>query len=267
MGRACGLYALSELEAGSDALGMRTTAVRQGDERVINGTKRWITHAGRADLYTVMAITQPAERAESRHSSWRRKILDCRLVRRKKMGLRASVTREVYLDRVRVPADRLIGHPGEGFKAALAALDHSRVTIAAQAIGIAQGAIDQVLPYVAEQRQFGKAIAEFQGVQFMLADMAVQLEATRQLTYAAAARSQEGSVKLTFMAAAAKCFASDTAMKVTTDAIQLLGGNGYVQDYPVERMMRDAKATQIYEGTNQIQRLITARHLLAGSIP
>src|SRR5690606_27218565 len=180
-------------------------------------------------------------------------------------------TREVYFDGVRLPPDRLIGTEGTGFKLALRTLDHTRVTIAAQAVGIAQGALDVASAYVKERKQFGQAIADFQGVQFMLADMAMKLEAARQLTYAAAARSEraasgEGTSTtedLTFFGAAAKCFASDVAMEITTDAVQLLGGYGYSAEYPVERMMRDAKITQIYEGTNQIQRVVMARRLLA----
>jgi alkylation response protein AidB-like acyl-CoA dehydrogenase len=262
-------YALSERESGSDPTSMRTTATRDGDCWIINGSKRWITHAGRSQLYTVMAVTSPSART-GRVSAFVVEATDAGLsygAAENKMGLRGSTTREVYLDQVRVPADRMIGAEGTGLTTALRALDHSRVTIAAQAVGIAQGALDYALPYVTERSQFGKAIAEFQGIRFMLADMAVQLEAARQLTYAAALSAERGCADLTFVAAAAKCFASDTAMRVTTDAVQLLGGNGYVRDYPVERMMRDAKATQIYEGTNQIQRLVIARRLLAGSVP
>jgi len=184
----------------------------------------------------------------------------------KKMGLRGSPTCELHFGNVRIPADRMIGQEGSGLSAALRALDHTRVTIAAQAVGIAQGALDHVLPYVTERRQFGSAIAEFQGIQFMLADMAAKLEAARQLTYAAAARAEAGSPDMPYFSAAAKCIASDTAMQITSDAVQLLGGNGYVRDYPVERMLRDAKVTQIYEGTNQIQRLVIARHLLTRNV-
>ena len=262
-------YALSEREAGSDAMSMQTTAVRDRDSWVINGSKRWITHAGRSRFYTVMAVTDPAARAD-RVSAFVLEAGDAGLsfgAPENKMGLRGSTTCEVYLDNVRLPADRMIGAEGTGFSTALRALDHSRITIAAQAVGIAQGALDYVLPYVAERRQFGKAIAEFQGIQFMLADMAIRLEAARQLMYVAAARSELDPADLSYFAAAAKCFATDTAMQVTTDAVQLLGGNGCTREYPVERMMRDAKVTQIYEGTNQIQRLVLARHLLTGSIP
>jgi alkylation response protein AidB-like acyl-CoA dehydrogenase len=188
----------------------------------------------------------------------------------KKLGIKGSPTREVYLDNVRIPADRMIGAEGTGFATAMKTLDHTRVTIAAQAIGVAQGALDHAAAYVKERKQFGKAIADFQGVQFMLADMAMKLEAARQLTYAAAARSERvflagdaaaDKENLTFYGAAAKCFASDAAMEITTDAVQLLGGYGYTRDYPLERMMRDAKITQIYEGTNQVQRIVMAKNL------
>ncbi|WP_459647424.1 acyl-CoA dehydrogenase family protein [Kitasatospora sp. Ki12] len=256
-------YCLSEPEAGSDAAGMRTRAVRDGDFWVLNGVKRWITNAGVSEFYTVMAVTDPELRSKG---------ISAFVVEKgdegvsfgapeKKLGIKGSPTREVYFDNVRIPADRMIGAEGTGFATAMKTLDHTRVTIAAQAIGIAQGALDYAKGYVKERKQFGKAIAEFQGVQFMLADMAMKLEAARQLTYAAAAKSQRGDGDLTFFGAAAKCFASDAAMEITTDAVQLLGGYGYTRDYPVERMMRDAKITQIYEGTNQVQRIVMARNL------
>ncbi|MFF2547740.1 acyl-CoA dehydrogenase family protein [Kitasatospora sp. NPDC058063] len=256
-------YCLSEPEAGSDAAGMRTRAVRDGDFWVLNGVKRWITNAGVSEFYTVMAVTDPEKRSKG---------ISAFVVEKgdegvsfgapeKKLGIKGSPTREVYFDNVRIPADRMIGAEGTGFATAMKTLDHTRVTIAAQAVGIAQGALDYANGYVRERRQFGKAIAEFQGVQFMLADMAMKLEAARQLTYAAAAKSQRGDADLTFFGAAAKCFASDAAMEITTDAVQLLGGYGYTRDYPVERMMRDAKITQIYEGTNQVQRIVMARNL------
>ncbi|WP_030247946.1 acyl-CoA dehydrogenase [Streptomyces sp. NRRL S-350] len=256
-------YCLSEPEAGSDAAGMKTRAVRDGDFWVLNGVKRWITNAGVSEFYTVMAVTDP---------SLRSKGISAFVVEKgdegvsfgapeKKLGIKGSPTREVYFDNVRIPADRMIGAEGTGFATAMKTLDHTRVTIAAQAVGIAQGALDYAKGYVQERKQFGKAIAEFQGVQFMLADMAMKLEAARQMTYVAAAKSQRGDADLTFFGAAAKCFASDVAMEVTTDAVQLLGGYGYTRDYPVERMMRDAKITQIYEGTNQVQRIVMARNL------
>ena len=179
----------------------------------------------------------------------------------KKMGFRGSPTREVYFDNVKLSDDRRISEIGEGFALAMNTLDHTRVTIAAQALGLAQGALDVATKYSHERKQFGKEIFDFQGVQFMLADMAMNVEAARQLTYVAASKSESGEKDLRFFSAASKCFASDTAMKVTTDAVQILGGYGYVSDYPAERMMRDAKLTQIYEGTNQIQRIVMARNL------
>ncbi|MET9483680.1 acyl-CoA dehydrogenase family protein [Streptomyces sp. NPDC006638] len=261
-------YALSEPDAGSDAGGMRTKAVRDGDHYVLDGVKRWITNAGVSDYYTVMAVTDPEKRTKG-ISAFVVEKSDPGVsfgAPEKKLGIKGSPTREVYLDHVRIPADRLIGAEGTGFATAMKTLDHTRITIAAQALGIAQGALDYAKGYVQERKQFGKPVADFQGVQFMLADMAMKLEAARQLTYAAAARSERvtaGATKedLTFFGAAAKCFASDAAMEITTDAVQLLGGYGYTRDYPVERMMRDAKITQIYEGTNQIQRIVMARNL------
>ncbi|MFD7894441.1 acyl-CoA dehydrogenase [Streptomyces sp. NPDC059743] len=261
-------YCLSEPDAGSDAGGMKTKAVRDGDHYVLNGVKRWITNAGVSDYYTVMAVTDPEKRTKGISAFVVEKTDEGVSfgAPEKKLGIKGSPTREVYLDNVRIPADRLIGAEGTGFATAMKTLDHTRITIAAQALGIAQGALDYAKGYVQERKQFGKPIADFQGVQFMLADMAMKLEAARQLTYSAAARSERvtaGSTKedLTFFGAAAKCFASDAAMEITTDAVQLLGGYGYTRDYPVERMMRDAKITQIYEGTNQIQRIVMARNL------
>jgi alkylation response protein AidB-like acyl-CoA dehydrogenase len=256
-------YCLSEPEAGSDAAGMKTRAVRDGDTYVLNGVKRWITNAQVSDFYTVMAVTDPQKRSKG---------ISAFVVEKsdegvsfgapeRKLGIKGSPTREVYLDNVRIPADRMIGAEGTGFATAMKTLDHTRVTIAAQAVGIAQGALDYAKGYVKERKQFGKAIADFQGIQFMLADMAMKLEAARQLTYAAAARSERTDSDLTFFGAAAKCYASDAAMEISTDAVQLLGGYGYTRDYPVERMMRDAKITQIYEGTNQVQRIVMARNL------
>ncbi|MCX2928110.1 acyl-CoA dehydrogenase family protein [Streptomyces sp. NEAU-W12] len=256
-------YCLSEPDAGSDAAGMKTRAVRDGDTYVLNGVKRWITNAGESEYYTVMAVTDPAKRSKG-ISAFVVEKSDGGVsfgAPEKKLGIKGSPTREVYLDDVRIPADRMIGEEGTGFATAMQTLDHTRITIAAQALGIAQGALDYAKGYVRERKQFGKPIADFQGVQFMLADMAMKIEAARQLTYAAAAKSERGDADLTFQGAAAKCFASDVAMEVTTDAVQLLGGYGYTRDYPVERMMRDAKITQIYEGTNQVQRIVMARNL------
>jgi alkylation response protein AidB-like acyl-CoA dehydrogenase len=261
-------YCLSEPDAGSDAAGMKTRAVRDGDSWVLNGVKRWITNAGESEYYTVMAVTDPEQRSKG---------ISAFVVEKsdegvsfgapeKKLGIKGSPTREVYFDNVRIPASRMIGAEGTGFATAMRTLDHTRVTIAAQALGIAQGALDYATGYVKERQQFGKAIAEFQGIQFMLADMAMKLTAARQLTYTAAAKSERGDADLTYFGAAAKCFASDVAMEVTTDAVQLLGGYGYTRDYPVERMMRDAKITQIYEGTNQVQRIVMARQVLSGNV-
>ncbi len=259
-------YCLSEPDAGSDAAGMKARAVRDGDHYVLNGVKRWITNAGVSEYYTVMAVTDPEKRSRG---------ISAFVVEKsdegvsfgapeKKLGIKGSPTREVYLDNVRVPADRMIGAEGTGFETAMRTLDHTRVTIAAQAVGIAQGALDYALGYAQERKQFGKSISDFQGLQFLLADMGMKVEAARQLTYAAAGKSERGDADLTFFGASAKCFASDVAMEVTTNAVQVLGGYGYTRDYPVERMMRDAKITQIYEGTNQVQRIVAARQLLAG---
>jgi alkylation response protein AidB-like acyl-CoA dehydrogenase len=263
-GRSLFCYALSEPEAGSDVASMRTRASRQGDGWVLDGVKRWITNAGKGDVYVVFAVTD-ADRQGRHISAFVVEKSDEGVsfgTPERKLGIKGSPTREVYLDQVRIPGDRLIGEVGDGMGIALRTLDHTRVTIAAQAIGIAQGALDQATSYVKERQQFGRAVAQFQGVQFMLADMAMRLEAARQLTYAAAAKSERGDADLPFFSAAAKCLASDTAMSVTTDAVQLLGGYGYTSDFPVERMMRDAKITQIYEGTNQVQRVVMARTLL-----
>ena len=260
-------YCLSEPDAGSDAVNLRTRAVRDGDDFVLNGVKRWITNAGVSEYYTVFAVTDAAARSNG---------MSAFVVERndegvsfgapeKKLGIKGSPTREVYLDNVCLPATRMIGEEGTGYATAMRTLDHTRVTIAAQAVGIAQGALDYALGYVQERRQFGRPIAEFQGLQFMIAEMGMKIEAARQLTYAAAGRSERDDKDLAFFGAAAKAFASDTAMQVTTDAVQLLGGYGYTRDYPVERMMRDAKITQIYEGTNQVQRIVVARELLAGT--
>jgi alkylation response protein AidB-like acyl-CoA dehydrogenase len=259
-------YCLSEPEAGSDAGGMSTRAVRDGDHWVLNGVKRWITNAGVSEYYTVLAVTDPEKRTRGISAFVVEKSDDGVSfgAPEKKLGIKGSPTREVYFDNVRIPADRMIGEEGTGFETAMRTLDHTRVTIAAQAVGVAQGALDYALEYAAERKQFGKPIADFQGLQFMLADMGMKVEAARQMTYAAAGRSERGDKDLTFFGAAAKCFASDVAMEVTTNAVQVLGGYGYTRDYPVERMLRDAKITQIYEGTNQVQRIVMARQLLAG---
>ncbi|NDI10017.1 MAG: acyl-CoA dehydrogenase [Actinobacteria bacterium] len=256
-------YCLSESEAGSDAASMKTRAIRKGDGWVLNGSKKWISHAGISEFYTVLASTDP-EKGSKGITAFIVEKSDAGVsfgAHEKKMGFKGSPTREVYLDNVEIGDDRRISEIGAGFALAMQTLDHTRITIAAQALGIAQGAFEVATKYAKERRQFGKSIFDFQAIQFMLADMAMEIEAARQLTYAAAAKSERGERDLTFFSAASKCFATDVAMKVTTDAVQVLGGYGYVNDYPVERMMRDAKLTQIYEGTNQIQRLVMARNL------
>jgi len=257
-------YALSEREAGSDAAAMRTRARPDGDDWVLNGTKAWITNAGISSWYTVMAVTDPDQRAKG-ISAFVVHADDPGFEvgsKERKLGIKGSPTREIHFVNCRIPGDRMVGAPGTGFKTALATLDHTRPTIGAQALGIAQGALDVAVAYVKERKQFGKRLAEFQALQFMIADMAMEIEAARTLIYQSAAASERGDANKGFLASAAKCFASDVAMKVTVDAVQLLGGAGYTRDFPVERMMRDAKITQIYEGTNQIQRLVMARSLL-----
>ncbi|WP_049566071.1 acyl-CoA dehydrogenase family protein [Nonomuraea sp. SBT364] len=268
-GEAMFSYALSEPEAGSDAAAMKTRAVKDGDHYVLNGTKMWITNAGVSEYYTVMAVTDPSAGGRGISAFVVEKSDEGVSFgpKERKLGIKASPTRQVILENVRIPESRMIGEPGTGFKTALATLDHTRVTIAAQALGIAQGALDYAVGYVKERKQFGRPVADFQGLQFMLADMAMKLEAARQLTYHAAAKSElamhgQPQKDLTFLSSAAKCAASDAAMEITTDAVQMLGGYGYTKDFPVERMMRDAKITQIYEGTNQIQRMVMARQLL-----
>lgn len=256
-------YCLSESEAGSDAAAMKTRAVKDGANWVITGSKKWISNAGFSEFYTVLAQTDPNLGAKGITAFIVEKS-DAGVsfgAHEKKMGFKGSPTREVYFDSVTISDDRRLGEIGSGFALAMQTLDHTRITIAAQALGIAQGAFEVAEKYAHERKQFGKEIFDFQGVQFMLADMAMNIAASRQLTYAAAVKSERGEKDLTFFSAAAKCFATDVAMKVTTDAVQVLGGYGYVSDYPVERMMRDAKLTQIYEGTNQIQRVVMARHL------
>jgi alkylation response protein AidB-like acyl-CoA dehydrogenase len=257
-------YALSEREAGSDAAGMRTRAKADGDHWILNGTKAWISNGGKSSWYTVMAVTDPDKGANG-ISAFVVHIDDEGFTvgpKERKLGIKGSPTTELYLENCRIPGDRMIGDPGTGFKTALATLDHTRPTIGAQAVGIAQGALDAALVYTKDRKQFGKSISEFQGVQFMLADMAMKVEAARLMVYSAAARAERREDNLGFISAASKCFASDVAMEVTTDAVQLFGGAGYTVDFPVERMMRDAKITQIYEGTNQIQRVVMSRALL-----
>jgi acyl-CoA dehydrogenase len=260
-------YALSEREAGSDTASMKARARADGDDWVLNGQKSWITNAGVSEYYTVLAVTDPEGRRGANVTAFVVEKGDDGLSfgePEKKMGIKGSPTRELRFDNLRIPGDRVVGEPGDGLKIALRTLDHTRVTIGAQALGIAQGALDFAVGYVKERKQFGQRIADFQGIQFMLADMATAVEAARQMVYAAASKSERDDKDLPFFGAAAKAYASDVAMNVTTDAVQLLGGYGYTRDFPVERMMRDAKITQIYEGTNQIQRMVIARQLLKG---
>ena len=262
-------YGLSEREAGSDTAGMKCRAKADGDHFVLNGQKSWITNAGVSQYYTVLAVTDPDGPRGNNVTAFVVEKSDEGFTfgeKERKLGIKGSPTRELHFDNCRIPADRMVGDPGEGLKIALRTLDHTRVTIGAQAVGIAQGALDHALAYVKERKQFGKHIADFQGIQFMLADMAMELEAARQMVYVAAAKSERNDADLSFFGAAAKCHASDVAMRVTTDAVQLLGGAGYTRDFPLERMMRDAKITQIYEGTSEIQRIVISRAILEGQL-
>ena len=258
-------FALTEASAGSDVAGIRMRARRDGDDYLLSGSKRFITHGSIANLVTVFAVTDPDAGGRKRLSAF---IVETdtpgfsapRLEH--KMGIRGSPTAELHFDDVRVPVANRLGAEGEGFAVAMATLDRSRLSIAAQAVGIAQGALDFAVGYAAQREQFGERIADLQGIQFMLADMASGVEAARQLTYAAAAAVDADAPDLAYWTSSAKLIAGDTAMRVTTDAVQVLGGYGYVSEYPVERMMRDAKITQLYEGTQQVQRMIVARQVL-----
>ncbi|MBX7554496.1 acyl-CoA dehydrogenase family protein [Streptomyces sp. tea 10] len=256
-----GAYCLSEPSSGSDAASLRTKAVREGEEWVLNGTKAWITHGGIADFYTVMARTgEDGPRGITAFLVPGDTPGLGAAVPEKKMGLKGSPTAQVHLDGVRIGDDRRIGEEGQGFSIALSALDSGRLGIAACAIGLAQAALDQAVAYATERRQFGRPVADFQGLRFMIADMATQIEAGRAL-YLAAARLRDAGKPFARQAAMAKLHCSDTAMKVTTDAVQILGGYGYTADFPAERYMREAKVLQIVEGTNQIQRMVIARHV------
>jgi alkylation response protein AidB-like acyl-CoA dehydrogenase len=258
-------YCLSEADAGSDVAAMTTKAVADGDSWVLTGRKQWISGAGVSDIYVVFAKSDPAAGARGVSAFVVEKDWGVQIGKLEhKLGIHGSPTGEVILDEVRVPAANLLGRPGEGFKIAMHTLDRTRPMIGAQAVGIAQGAIDVAREYMKQRHTFGRPIAEYQGLQFMLADMAMKTEAARSLVYRACALIDEGDPdgELNSIGAMAKCFASDAAMAVTVDAVQLLGGNGYTSDFPVERFMRDAKITQIYEGTNQIQRMVIARNLL-----
>ena len=263
-GEAQASYCLSEPDAGSDVASMKTRAVRDGEDYILTGGKYWITNAGISDTYTVFAKTDPG----AGHRG-----ISCFLVEadmgvkvaklEEKLGMRGSPTGEIVFEDIRVPAANRIGEEGQGFYMAMATLDRSRPTIGAQALGLAQGALDTAAGYVMERRQFGQPVGEFQGIRFMVADMAMRIEAARSLVYRACALiDDDPRGELTVMGAMAKCFASDVAMQVTVDAVQLLGGYGYTKDFPAERFLRDAKVTQIYEGTNQVQRVVIAKRLL-----
>ena len=254
-------FALSEPEAGSDPAGMQTSAVRDGDEWVINGTKNWISNLGIADFYICFAVTDRENRRMSAFvvESDRPGVSVGKLEH--KLGIRASPTGQPIFDEVRVPHANVIGEVGKGLSVALGTLERTRLGAAAQAVGIAQGATDYAVAYARERRQFGKAINEFQAIQFKLADMETRTAAARELLYKACAMADQQHPERAKYSSMAKVFCSDTAMAVTIEAVQVLGGYGYVKEYPVERMMRDAKITQIYEGTNEIQRLVIARTL------
>jgi len=267
-GKRLAAFALTEPEAGSDAVAARTTAVRDGDDYVLDGTKRFITNGSVAGLISVFAVTNPDGPKHQRLSCFAVEVpLDGFKVARleHKLGIRGSPTAELTFDGVRVPATNRVGAEGDGWKLAMGTFDRSRPAIAAQAVGIAQGALDVAVAYAKDRKQFGQRIGEFQMIQAMLADMDARTEAARQLTYKACVEIEAGSPDTPRWASMAKLVAGDAAMAVTTDAVQVLGGYGYTDDFPVERMMRDAKITQLYEGTQQIQRLVVARALLGRS--
>jgi len=258
-------FGLSEKDAGSDAGSMTTRAERDGDHYVLNGEKKWNTGGAVASYNTIFAVTEPGRGARGISALVVEKDTPGYRVGKHedKMGIRCVPVVEIHLENCKVPADNLLGGAeGKGFKHAMMTLDRARPGVAAQAVGLAQGAFDLALEYTGNRQQFGQSISAFQGVQWMLADMGTQIEAARQLVYTAARAADEGSKSLSKLSAMCKLFATDVAMKVTTDAVQLFGGYGYVKDYPIEKYMRDAKITQIYEGTNQIQRLVIARTLL-----
>jgi len=267
-GKKLSAFALTEAQAGSDASAIQTTARKEGDHYVLNGVKQWITNGGEADIYSVIAVTDRKKGARG---------ISAFIVEKgtpgfefgkkeKKLGIRASATRELIFTDCKIPKENILGREGMGFIVAMKTFDNSRPGVAAQAVGIAQGAIDLALDYAKQRVQFGKSIASFQAIQFMLADMSTQVEAARALVYSVARMIDAGVKNVSRPSAMAKLFASDVAMKVTTDAVQIYGGYGYMRDYPIEKFMRDAKITQIYEGTNQIQREVIALDLIKESI-
>ncbi|MFH1310069.1 MAG: acyl-CoA dehydrogenase family protein [Candidatus Omnitrophota bacterium] len=263
-GKKLAAFAITEAEAGSDAGGIKTTAQKNGDHYILNGTKQWITNGGEAEIYTVIAMTDRSKGPRGASAF----IVDKNTPgvsfgkKENKLGIRASATREVIFTDCKIPKENLLGREGLGFIVAMKTFDHSRPGVAAQALGIAQRALDEAVKYSHERRQFNSAISSFQGIQFMLADMAMQVEASRALIYSAARMIDSGAKNVAKVSAMCKTFASDAAMKVTTDAVQIFGGYGYMKEYPVEKLMRDAKITQIYEGTNQIQRGVIASALI-----
>jgi butyryl-CoA dehydrogenase len=267
-GRKLAAFCLTEAGAGSDATAIQTTARKEGDKYILNGTKQWITNAGEAEIYTVIAMTDKKKGVRGASAFIVEKGTKGMEFgkKEKKMGIRASATREVIFTDCEIPAANLISREGMGFIAALKTLDTSRPGVAAQAVGMAQGAFDHALEYARTRVQFGQPITGFQAVQHMIADMGTQIEAARALTYAVARMVDSGAKSISRESAMSKLFASDMAMKVTTDAVQLMGGYGYMRDYPVEKFMRDAKITQIYEGTNQIQRNVIAANLIKESL-
>lgn len=260
-------FALTEPDAGSDAGGIKTTAIKDGGEYILNGTKQWITNGGEAKVYTVIALTDPTRGARGASAFIVEDGTPGFTYGKKedKMGIRASTTRELIFEDCRIPAENLIAREGMGFMVAMKTLDSSRPGVASQAVGIAQGAFEAAVKYARERVQFGRPIISNQGLQWMIADMATQIQAARTLVYDVAAKIDAGETKVGKESAMVKLFASDVAMKVTTDAVQILGGYGYMREYPVEKMMRDAKITQIYEGTNQIQRNVIATAVIRES--
>jgi butyryl-CoA dehydrogenase len=263
-GRKLVAFALTEPNAGSDAAGIQTTAKKEGDYYILNGLKQWITNAGEADIYTVIAITDRAKGARGASAFIVEKGMEGFSFgkKEKKMGIRASVTRELIFENCKVPKENILGREGMGFIVAMRTLDQSRIGVGAQGVGVAQGAFEEALKFAKQRVQFGKPIISFQAVQHILADMAIQIEAARSLVYSVARYIDSGAKDISKVSAMAKVFATDVAMKVTTDAVQVMGGAGYMREYPVEKMMRDAKILQIYEGTNQIQRNIIGQALI-----
>ncbi len=267
-GKKLAAFCITEAEAGSDVGSIRTTAEKKGNHYILNGTKQWITNGGEAEIYTVIAMTNKSKGARGASAFIVDKDTPGLSFGKKenKLGIRGSVTREVIFTDVKILEENLLGKDGLGFIVAMKTFDHSRPGVAAQAVGIAQRALDEAVTYARERKQFKQSISSFQGIQFMLADMAIQVEASRALIYSAARMIDSGAKNVAKVSAICKTFASDTAMKVTTDAVQVLGGYGYMKEYPVEKLMRDAKITQIYEGTNQIQRTVIGAALIKESL-